>query len=92
MSRQYEEWVSSLTIVGDEAFVPGERAPRPYRRLTDEERATYNRDWMRQFRARQRAAQSYSQPVASLHNLSCTGPTRATGCRCRKIRIYRRAP
>jgi hypothetical protein len=25
--------------------------------------------------------------VGSLHDLRCTGPTRATGCRCRKVRV-----
>ena len=85
MSREYEEWAASLTIVGDEAYGPGERAPRPYRRLTDEERATYQRDWARRKRARTRP-----QRVGTLHDLSCTGPTRATGCRCRKITLYLR--
>lgn len=71
-------------VIGDEAYLPDEKLPRerrPYRRLTDEERATYNRDWMRRYRARK-------APVASLHALKCTGPTRKTGCRCRKIRLY----
>ena len=86
MSRKYEEWVASLTVVGDEAFVPGEKAPRPYHRLTDEERATYNRDWMRRFRAKHRPA----RPIASLHSLKCTGPTRSTGCKCHKVVIYER--
>ena len=26
--------------------------------------------------------------VGSLHSLACTGPTKATGCRCSKIRCY----
>lgn len=28
--------------------------------------------------------------VASLHDLRCTGPTRSTGCRCRKVTLYER--
>ena len=72
-------------VIGDEAYLPDEKLPRqtrPYHRLTDEERATYNRDWMRRYRARQR-------PAASLHDLRCTGPTFRTGCRCKKIPMYR---
>ena len=86
MSADYESWVASLTIVSDdEAYLPGEKAPRPYRRLTDEQRATYQRDWARAKRARTRP-----QRVGTLHDLRCIGPTRATGCRCRKITMYRR--
>lgn len=83
-----EGWV----VLGDEAYLPDEKLPRstrPYRRLTDEERATYHRDWMRAYRARQRYG---NVPVASLHDLKCTGPTRLTGCRCSKIPMYEGTP
>jgi hypothetical protein len=30
--------------------------------------------------------------VGSLHDGSCTGPTRSTGCRCQKIRVASLAP
>jgi hypothetical protein len=92
MGFDYDEWASSLRIVGDQALLPSERVPRPYRRLTDEERATYKRDWMRRYRARLRADRQVQvlHAVASLHGLACTGPTQATGCRCRKVMLYRR--
>lgn len=48
------------------------------------ERREYNREWMRSVRG------TPPQPSASLHGLACTGPTRATGCRCKKIKLYRR--
>ena len=91
--KGYDEWAGSLRIVGDQAFLPSERVPRPYRRLTDEERSTYKRDWMRRKRAGIRAQRQDVIPVAvsSLHDLACTGPTRPTGCRCKKVTLYRRA-
>lgn len=33
-----------------------------------------------------------TEAPASLHSLRCTGPTRATGCVCRKIGVYQRTP
>lgn len=49
-------------------------------------RREYNRVWM----ARYRSMSSDKRPrlVGSLHDLACTGPTRATGCVCNKIRMY----
>lgn len=83
-----EGWI----VYGDQAYTAEEwtrRGPRrPYRRLTDEERATYHRDWMRAYRARLR--EQSPLVVGSLHDLRCTGPTRATGCVCQKILMYNR--
>lgn len=47
-----------------------------------EERKAYNREWMRRKRG------NMPLPVGSLHDLACSGPTRATGCVCRKIKVY----
>lgn len=47
--NRWEQFESSLWIVGDEAFLPGEHR-RSYHELTDEERRTYHRDWMRRRR------------------------------------------
>ncbi len=74
-------------VYGDEAFKPNEwrrKTSRPYQHRTDEERRNYKRDWMRSWRAAQKVS------VASLHSLRCTGPTRATGCVCRKVMLYQR--
>jgi hypothetical protein len=95
MNFDYDEWVGSLRIVGDQALLPSERVPRPWHRLTDEEREHYNRDWMRRYRARKRAERDGTAEyvvirASSLHSLRCTGPTRSTGCRCHKVRLFER--
>ncbi len=81
-------------VYGDQAFRPNEwkrRTSRPYRRLTDEERAHYKRDYMRRWRAAQKVATHRAiRSVGSLHDLACTGPTKATGCVCRKVMLYQR--
>lgn len=77
--RKWEAFESSLTIVGDEAALPGERITRPYRHLSDEERRTYKRDWCWAHRR---------HPVGSLHSLKCKGETKRTGCVCRKVTLY----
>ena len=126
MSTEYDSWVASLTIVGDEALTPedldeaeGRRAYwRDYRRnryQTDpeyrekikarqrewgrrnrEHKRQYAREWMRQKRAQDRAGRPVrprrvpvAYEVGSLHDLRCQGPTRATGCRCRKVTVAR---
>jgi hypothetical protein len=52
---EYEQWVATLRIRGDEAYLPGERAPRKrgwnWHPLTDEERLHYSRDRSRRLRA-----------------------------------------
>ena len=80
-----EGWV----VIGEEAYLPGDKLPAPkrrYRWLTDEQREHYHRDWMRAYRERQRV---HPQSFAALHDLRCTGPTRRTGCQCKKIPLYR---
>ena len=54
------------------------------------------REWSHRHRAKVRAELIAAGQVivtyASLHSLACTGPTRATGCRCRsKVTLWRRA-
>ena len=48
------------------------------------QRRAYKREWARRNRG------STATVVGSLHDLSCTGPTRRTGCRCQKIPMYRK--
>jgi hypothetical protein len=59
--------------------------------------AAYMREWRRQnlVRAREISREASRRRrgtpgtlVGSLHDLACTGPTKATGCRCDKIRCY----
>ena len=70
-------------VVGEEAYTMEEWAALEQRRKVAELRA-YKREWMRAKRLHSRA------PVllASLHDLGCSGPTRDTGCTCRKIKLY----
>ena len=51
-----------------------------------------NREHMRRKRGSVPRIPRAPQPrlVGSLHSLACTGPTKATGCRCSKIRCYDR--
>ena len=67
-----------------------------YRLRHVDDRRTYHREWMR----RKRAAEYVERPPrrrpvrvsrVSLHSLRCTGPTKATGCRCHKVTLYERA-
>ena len=55
----------------------------------------YNREWMRRDRARKRGLAVIEaravRVVASLHSLRCLGPTKATGCMCRKVYVCERA-
>lgn len=61
----WEEFEQSLTIVGDQAYLPDEHAPiypmpKPWNEMTREERREYRREWMRrrrddpEYRARER--------------------------------------
>ena len=64
-----------------------ERKREQHRRwaiLNADRRREYNREWM--WRKRHG---SVPRPVAALHDLRCTGPTPSTGCRCKKIPMYR---
>lgn len=65
-----------LLIVGSEAWTLEEWERRP---RTNEQHRIANREYMWNRRR---------HPVGSLHDLACTGPTRATGCVCRKIVCY----
>ena len=72
-------------------------------RNRDHQRA-YKREWMRRRREdpeyrerekrqrqeREQGQRRHPHVVGSLHDLRCTGPTRHTGCRCRKIECYDR--
>ena len=58
---------------------------REYRRRHKERVKDYQREYMRRRRA------GMAVPRASLHDLRCTGPTRSTGCRCRKVIILAKA-
>jgi len=84
-----------LIIYGEEAFRPHEWKPRrAYHRLTAEERAHYNREWMRRQRIVARAelieAGRVLRLVSSLHDVKCTGPTRVRGCVCSKVPLFER--
>lgn len=57
---------------------------RRWRERNRERVRVYNREWMRRFRRG-----DDPRAVASLHDLRCSGPTRKTGCRCKKIPLYR---
>ena len=93
-----------LVIVGDEAWAPDaweaevrdrkrraaykRRQYKAWAAANIEHRRAYKREWQRRKRALERPVL-----VGSLHSLSCTGPTIATGCVCnrkgtRKIRCY----
>ena len=54
-------------------------AVRRFRERYPDDYRTYRRDYQRLRRR---------HPVGSLHDLACTGPTKATGCRCHKITMY----
>lgn len=48
-----------------------------------------NREWMARHRKpSMRVVKTPVRLVGSLHSLACLGPTKATGCRCKKIRMY----
>jgi len=51
-NAEYERWVATLRIRGDEAYLPGEHVPLwNWKRLTAEQRAHYHRDRSRRLRA-----------------------------------------
>ena len=80
--------LDDLILLNDEAWTPEERkGRRPYQKLTNEQRRTYKRDWMRRWRAQQ------PQVIGSLHDLACSGPFVKKGCLCnsrgtKKILVY----
>ena len=53
-------------------------------RVAHPERRVLHREYMRRWRA------GHPKPrlMASLHDLACSGPTKATGCVCHKVRIH----
>lgn len=89
-----------LLIVGDEAWTlrewqeahayehsPERKAKKAenYQRFKERNpdyHRNYNREWMRQKRA------GGPRVIGALHDLACTGPTKLSGCRCRKIKVY----
>lgn len=53
--------------------------------IAEANRRRYKREWMR---AKRGSVRRNRPVVASLHELRCTGPTRATGCSCQRIPLY----
>lgn len=92
--------MTDLIMEGDEALTPEEYAARVHRRAweRDYRRARYHTDpeyrarairYVAEYRWRKRQASgTVLRAVASLHSFRCTGPTKPTGCRCRKTVIY----
>lgn len=55
-----------------------------------DQRRAYAREWQQRYRAekrRQSPEDRLVRVVASLHGLSCAGPTRNTGCHCHKTLV-----
>ena len=84
-----------LIVVGDEAWTPEEwerkqkdRADRAAYKRTPKRRA-YQAAYIRRQRDPSFSSKGAVQVVASLHGLRCTGPTRLTGCVCRKTLVVR---
>jgi hypothetical protein len=91
-----------LVIIGDEAWTKAElerlerkraRNRRYRERHPERLREAYAR-WRERNPERAREInlehmrRKRKSVVGSLHSLACTGPTKATGCRCSKIRCY----
>jgi len=57
----YEAWLAKLTLRGDQAYLPGETAPRPYRKHGGSRRAAYKREWQRRYRDRKRREMQQAQ-------------------------------
>ena len=93
-----EEWArrnSRHTNLSPEKRERDRAYTRLYYARNREKLRAYKREWQREYRARLRAVRPLRvvkgappQLVGSLHSLACTGPTKATGCRCSKIRCY----
>lgn len=52
------------------------------------EQAEKRRSGIRRAREQYRLDHPLPHRVGALHALRCTGPTRATGCRCTKVSVY----
>ena len=90
-----EEWARRHRPKTPEQIERARAYNREYRARNRDKLRAYNREWTRAYRARLRASRPLRvlkgappRLVGSLHSLACTGPTRATGCRCSKIRCY----
>jgi hypothetical protein len=63
--EQFEAWAASLTIAGDQAFLPGEQVPAEYRRdlyqrgrlagMPKRDRRAYKAEWQKRHRAKLKA-------------------------------------
>ena len=94
--------MTDLIIVDGEAWLPEEWEKRERQLASDRDRYQANPRRREQVKAavkrwRERnpdKVRSYESRrprpvlVGSLHELACTGPTRAMGCVCRKIHCY----
>lgn len=90
--------VDGLILYGDQAYSAVEWAERNRKQAQKGKRriyqAAYQREWRRRNPERWReikdASRLRGRLLGSLHSVSCTGPIRATGCVCDKIRCYSR--
>ena len=105
MGRVKAELIDGLYVLGDLAYTPEEWAKRErdnarrkrnheklreqvarWRAANPERARELNREHMRRKRL---GDYKKLQVTGSLHSLKCTGPTRDTGCRCKKTLIVR---
>ena len=102
MGRVKAELIDGFYVVGDLAYLPHEWERLERRRL---KRREQSREAVRRWRAAnpdraREVTREYQRRVrfgeyrklqvtGSLHALKCTGPTKDTGCRCKKQLIVR---
>jgi len=82
-SWEYRERKAKRTTESPEARAHRLAYSQAYRAIPEnrDKHRAYNREWQRRRRA--------STAIGALHELRCSGPTRATGCRCTgKIPVY----
>ena len=102
MPRAKAEFIDGFYVVGDLAYLPHEWERLERRRLRRRELSRKNvaawrarnperaREVTREYnRLRRYGDYKRLQVTGSLHSLKCTGPTRDTGCRCKKTLIVR---
>lgn len=102
MSRAKAELIDGMYVVGDLAYLPSEWERMERRRLRRRELSRKNvaawrarnperaREVTREYNRRRRHGNYRKlQVTASLHDLRCSGPTKDTGCRCKKQLIVR---